>query len=168
MKDVIISKKTQKKERQLVVRNTDKIAQIEVAKTSSLIDFDGKYMWAISNVDIDATRNLGLTDIKKYQRLASQIEKKVNELYRDWIPVLAAFMKHFWKTHNNEKVTKNMKIRQDIDLEQVSSFFVQLYRSIHCWKIDAKDIVNTNKLVKKLVRYLLILGTKGRLYQDYI
>ena len=44
MKDVIISKKTLKKEGQLVVRNVDKIAQAEVGRTSSLMDLDGKYM----------------------------------------------------------------------------------------------------------------------------
>ena len=83
MKDVIISKKALEKEGQLVVRNADKIALAEVGRTSSPIDLDGKYIWAISNVDIDAARDLGLTDIKKYWKLAGQIEKKVNGLYRD-------------------------------------------------------------------------------------
>lgn len=40
-------------------------------------------MWAISNVDIDAARDLGLTGIKKYWKRAGQIKKKVNGLYRD-------------------------------------------------------------------------------------
>ena len=44
MKDVIISKKALKKERQLVVRNADKIALAEVGRTSSLMDLDGKYI----------------------------------------------------------------------------------------------------------------------------
>ena len=66
MKDVIISKKALEKERQLVVKNADKIALAKVGKTLSPMDFDGKYMWAISNVDIDATRDLGLTGIKKH------------------------------------------------------------------------------------------------------
>ena len=83
MKDVIISKKALKKEGQLVVRNVDKIALAEVGRTSSPIDLDGKYMWAISNVDIDAARDLGLTGIKKHWRLAGQIEKEVNGLHRD-------------------------------------------------------------------------------------
>ena len=48
------------------MRNEGKIAQAEVARKSSPIDFDGKYMWIISNVDIDVARNLGLIDIKKH------------------------------------------------------------------------------------------------------
>ena len=56
MKKVIISKKTLEKKGQLVVRNTNKITLAEVGKTSSPIDLDGKYIWAISNVYINATR----------------------------------------------------------------------------------------------------------------
>ena len=70
MKDVIISKKTIEKEGQLVVRNIDKIVLAEVRRTSSLMDLDGKYIWAISNIDIYATKDLRLTGIKKYWRLA--------------------------------------------------------------------------------------------------
>ena len=66
IKDVIISKKALKKEGQLVVRNADKIALVEVRKTSSPMDLDDKYIWAISNVDIDAAKDLGLTGIKKH------------------------------------------------------------------------------------------------------
>ena len=83
MKDVVISKKAREKEGQLVVRNADKIAQAEVARTSSPMDLDGKYIWAMSNVDIDAARDLGLTGIKKYGRLAGQIEKEVDGLHKD-------------------------------------------------------------------------------------
>ena len=133
MKDVIISKKALEKEGQLVVRNADKIALAEVRSALSLMDLDGKYMWAISNVDIDAARDLGLTGIKKHWRLAGQIEKEVNGLYRDCIPALVAFVKHFRKTHDNEEVTENMKIRRDIDPGWASPLFVQLHGSIHCW-----------------------------------
>ena len=66
IKDVVISKKAQEKEGHLVVKNTDKIAQAEVARTWSPINLDGKLMWAISNVDIDTARDLGLTGIKKH------------------------------------------------------------------------------------------------------
>ena len=83
MKAVIISKKALKTERQLVVKNADKIVLAEVGRTSSLMDLDGKYMWAISNDDIDAARDLGLRDIKKQWRLASQIEKEVNGLHKN-------------------------------------------------------------------------------------
>ena len=70
MKDVIISKKALEKEGQLVVRNADNIALAEVGRTLSPMNLDGKYIWAISNVDIDAVRDLGLTGIKKHWRLA--------------------------------------------------------------------------------------------------
>ena len=69
--------------KQLVVKNVDKIAQPEVTRTLSLMDLDSKYMWAMSNVDIDAARDLGLTDIKNQYRLTDQIEKEVDGLYRD-------------------------------------------------------------------------------------
>ena len=75
----------------------------------------------------------------------------MNGLYKDWIAVLATFVKHSRKTHNNEKVTENMKIRRDIDPGWASSLFVQLYGSIYCWKIDGKDITDATKLVNKLV-----------------
>ena len=155
MKDVIISKKALEKEGQLVVRNADKIVLAEVGKTSSPMDLDGKYMWVISNVDIDAARDLGLTGIKKHWRLAGQIEKEVNGLHRDWIPALAAFVKHSRKTHDNEEVTENMKIRRDIDPGWASSLFVQLHGSIYCWKMDGKDIADATILINKFVRYLL-------------
>lgn len=90
--------------------NTNKIALTKVAKMSNLMDLDSKYIQAISNINFDATKNLKLTGIKNYLRLASQIEKKVNTLYKDWILVLATFVKHLYKTYNNEKVTKNIKI----------------------------------------------------------
>ena len=66
MKDVIMSKKILEKERQLVVRNKNKIALVKVGKMSSPINLKSKYMRAISNIDIDAARDLGLTGIKKY------------------------------------------------------------------------------------------------------
>ena len=150
------------------MRNADKIVQTEVAKTLSLIDLDGKYMWAMSNVDIDTTRDLGLTGIKKHWRLAGQIEKEVDGLYNDWIPALAAFVKHSRKTNDNEEVTENMKIRRDIDPGWVSSLFVQLHGSIHYWRIDGKDIADATKLVKELVRCSLVWSTNGRPRQDHI
>lgn len=66
--DKIISEKIGEKERQLVVENTIELAK--VAKMLSLIDFDSKYMWAISNANIDAARDLGPTHMKKYWRHA--------------------------------------------------------------------------------------------------
>ena len=156
IKNVIISKRALEKEGQLVVKNADKIVLAKVRRTSSLMDLDGKYIWAISNVDIDAARDLGLTGMKKHWRLAGQIEKEVNGLHRDWIPALAAFVKHSRKTPDNEEVTENMKIRRDIDSKWASSLFVQLHGSIYCWKMDGKDIVDATKLVNKFVRCSIV------------
>ena len=66
MKDVIISKKVFEKKGQLVMKNINKIVLVEFKRTLSLMNFDGKYMWAISNIDIDAIRDLGLIGIKKH------------------------------------------------------------------------------------------------------
>ena len=132
MINVIISKRVLEKEGQLVMRNGDKIALVEIGKTLSPIDLDGKYIWAISNHDIDAARDLKLTGIKKYWKFAGQIEKEVNGLYKDWIPALTTFVRHFRKRHDNKKVTENMKIQGDIDPKWLLSFFIQLHKSIHC------------------------------------
>ena len=66
MKDVVISKKAWVKKRRLEMRNADKMALVEVVRTTSLMDLDGKYMWTMSNIDIDAVRDLGLTNIIKH------------------------------------------------------------------------------------------------------
>ena len=95
----------------MVVRIADKIVQAEVPRTLSPMDLDGKYMWAMSNIDIDTARDLGLTGIKKHWRFTSQIEKDVDGLHKDWILTLVAFVKHFWKTNDNKEVTENIKIR---------------------------------------------------------
>ncbi len=70
--------------------------------------------------------------------------------------------------YNNEEITKNMIIRPKIDSEGESSLFVQLYRSIHYWKIDGKDIVDATKLVKELVQYYLGWDSNKRPCQDYM
>ena len=41
--------------------------------------------------------------------------------------------------------------RCDIDSEQALSFFPQLYGSLHYWKMDGKNILDTTKLVKEMV-----------------
>ena len=64
MKDVIILKRALENEGQLVVRNVDAIALAEIGRTSSPIDFDGKYMWVINIVDINVAGDLRLTSIK--------------------------------------------------------------------------------------------------------
>lgn len=66
MKSVIISEKNRKKEENSIKKNADKITLVKVIKTSSLVDLNDRYMQAISNIDINVAKNLGLTNIKKY------------------------------------------------------------------------------------------------------
>ncbi len=141
MKDIIISEKT--REKKLSEGPADTTAPAEVAWTSSPIDLAWKYRWAMSNVDMDAAKKLGLTEVKKYWRWAGQVEMELDLLY-DWIPVLATFVRHSQKVYDNEEVGQNMSVRWDIDPEWVSSFFVQLHGSIQCWKMDGKDILDTS------------------------
>ena len=78
---------------------------------------------------MNVAKKLGLTVIKKYWRCAGQFEMEIDWLH-DWISVLAIFVRHSRKVYNNEKVTKNINARRDIDPKWVSSFFVQLHGSI--------------------------------------
>ncbi len=80
---------------------------------------------------MDAVKELGLTGVKKYWRRAGQVEKELYWLY-DWIPALATFVRYLQRMYNNKEVSQNMSVRQDIDPEWVSSFFVQLHKSIEC------------------------------------
>lgn len=48
------------------IENANKTIITKVIKISSIIDYANKYSWAISNANIDATRNLEPTSIKKY------------------------------------------------------------------------------------------------------
>ena len=48
-----------------MMRDEDKIAISKVERTTILMDYDNKYISAISNIDIDAARDLVLTNIKK-------------------------------------------------------------------------------------------------------
>ncbi len=64
MKDIIISEKA--REKKLSEGPVDTTATAEVARTSSPIDLAWKYKWAMSNVDMDAAKELGLTGVKKY------------------------------------------------------------------------------------------------------
>lgn len=66
-----------------MVRNKDKIALSEIAIILSFMDVNSKYIWAINNIDIDVTKDIRSTGIKKHWRLAGQIEKDVNGLYKD-------------------------------------------------------------------------------------
>lgn len=117
MKDVIaVAEKVREIQRPLLEK-VDKAVMAKVAKVANAIDIGNKYRWAISNDDIDIAGDLGQTGVKKYWRCIGQIQAKINWLNKDWIPILGVFVKHSWKMHKNEKITKNMMIRRDIDLE---------------------------------------------------
>lgn len=126
----------------------------KISKVAIAIYIGNKYRQTISNNNIDKVEDLKLTDYKKYQRYICQIQAKVYQLYKDWISLLKAFVKHFLKMYNN-KITKNMMIKHDIGLKQTLSLFIQLYESMHHWKIDNKDIANATKLVNRIVQSLL-------------
>lgn len=64
MKDMIISEKVREKEGQLIVGNAIKL--VEIVKMSYPIDLGGKYMWTISNTNINVIKDLRLTNMKKY------------------------------------------------------------------------------------------------------
>lgn len=68
---IAIAKRGEANKELLTIENTNKITIVENAKMSNIIDFNSKYYQAISNMNIDAARNLGLIDIKKYQKYAS-------------------------------------------------------------------------------------------------
>ena len=70
----------------------------------------------MSNLNLDIAKKLGLPGIKKYWRRAGQIEMELDWLY-DWILVLTTLVRHSCKVYDNEKVTKNMNVRQDTDPE---------------------------------------------------
>ena len=69
IKDVIIKENTKEKER-LSEDITDTTAPAEVTQALSPVDFAEKYIWAISNADIDTAKELELTGIKEYWRCA--------------------------------------------------------------------------------------------------
>ncbi len=50
----------------LVIDNADKTTVAEFTKMSSIIDLRSKHSWAISNTNMDATRDLGRIGIKIY------------------------------------------------------------------------------------------------------
>ncbi len=86
----------------------------------------------------------------------------------DWIFAQATFVRHLRRLYDNKEVDQNMSIRQDIDPERVSSFFIQLHGFIKCSKMDGKDISDATKLVKEHVRCSLEWGTSGQPQQDHI
>ncbi len=116
MKDVIILEKAREEEMLSLEGIADTTAPAEVTRVSSLVDLTGRYNWAMSDADLDAAKELGLTGIKKYWRHAGQVEIELDWLY-DWIPTLAIFVKHLHRVYDNKEVGHNMSVRRDIDPE---------------------------------------------------
>lgn len=77
-------------------------------------------------------------------------------------------MKYLYRVYNYKKITKNMKAKQNIDLDEVSSLFVQLHRFIQCWKIDSKEISDIAKLIKEYIQYLIVWDTSRQSRQDHM
>ena len=79
MKDIIISEKARKKK--LLESPVDKTALAEVARAFSPVNLTWRYRWAISNIDMDATKELELTGVKKYWRCTGQVEVELDWLH---------------------------------------------------------------------------------------
>lgn len=77
IKDVIISKKV-REEKILLKDIANTIAPAKVAQVLGFIDFIRKYNWAMSDADLNTTKELGLTGIKKYYRYAGQVKIKLD------------------------------------------------------------------------------------------
>lgn len=55
---IILAKKSKDKERPLAIKNIDKIVIAKIIKLSSVINFNNKYSWVISNGDIDVIKKI--------------------------------------------------------------------------------------------------------------
>lgn len=70
----------------------------------------------MSNANLDATKKLELTRLKKYWTCADQVKIELDWL-QDWIPAFATYLKHLPKVYDNEEVIQNMSVGRDIDPE---------------------------------------------------
>ena len=59
----------------------DTTVPAEVAQVLNFVNFAVRYNWAMSDANLDIAKKLGLTDIKKYWRCASQVEIELEELH---------------------------------------------------------------------------------------
>lgn len=69
---ITVAKKDRKIQKRLVEK-VDKAAMAKVVKITSNIDISNKYKWAITNDDLNITRDLKLIGVKKYQRCVGKI-----------------------------------------------------------------------------------------------
>lgn len=73
-------KKITKEEEMLSKSIADMTIYVEVAQSSSFIDFTRRYNEVISNINLDVAKKSGLTSIKKYRRYGGQVKIKL-----DWL-----------------------------------------------------------------------------------
>lgn len=82
----------------------------EMPQISTFINFIGRYIQAISNIDLDLAQKLAFITIKKYQKFVGQVEIKLNWLHDQFL-VITSFMKHLSRVYNKKKITKNRNTR---------------------------------------------------------
>lgn len=63
---IILAKKDRKNEKLLAIKNVDKIVIAKVVEVLNAINFNYKHNWSINNSNMNAARDLRLTNIKKY------------------------------------------------------------------------------------------------------
>ncbi len=107
MKDMIISEKVREKEILSIEGIADTNAPAEVARISNPVNLAGRYIWAMSDSNLDVAKELELTGIKKYWRRAGQVEMELDWLH-NWIPARATFVRHLRRVYNNKEVGQNM------------------------------------------------------------
>lgn len=116
----------------------------------------------MSNANLNTTKKLRLTSIKKSQKCAGQVEIKLNCFYNQ-ILILAIFVKYLRKIYNNKKLNNNIKAKQNIDTKEELSFFVHLHKFIQYEKMNNKDISDAIKLINDHIECLIILDTRRQL-----
>lgn len=63
---IILDQKGKNNERLLTIENINKILIVQIIIVSRVINLDNKHSWAINNISLNVTRDLKLTNIKKY------------------------------------------------------------------------------------------------------
>ena len=77
MKDIMIAKKAKEKERlsESIMNST---APTEIALALGLIDLVRRYIWGMSNANMDTAKKLDLTSITKYWKYTRQVELELD------------------------------------------------------------------------------------------
>ena len=72
-------KAKEKEELSESIANTNPV--VEMVQVMSPVYLAKKYIWAMSNFDMDTIKKLGQTSIKKYWRRVAQVEIELDWLY---------------------------------------------------------------------------------------